>query len=160
MAVKTGSGTKLYISTTVPASTVDTAAEWAALTWTKVGYLTSLGDFGDESSQVDFVDMETSRVLKLAGPADAGTLAATCGWDPLDAGQVAMISAQEDGFEYGFKIELNDAASEDYTNTIVYFRGVVLAQRIANADPRGVRTVTFNVPINNAPLYVMSEAIP
>lgn len=159
MAVKTGSGTKLYISTTVPASTVDTAAEFDALTYTKLGLLSSLGDFGDEAAVVQFVDMETSRVQKLAGPKDAGSLQAQCGYDALDAGQAAFADACDDGFEYAFKIEVADKQSDLYTNSLYFFKGVVRSKRISNADPNGVRTRSFQVEINSQIYEILTELI-
>lgn len=158
MAVKTGSGAKIYVSTASVLKTVDTLSEFQALTFTKVGEVGNLGDFGDESKLVTWTNLEDSRDETLKGSRNAGMLPLMCGWDPLDAGQAALITYEQTNFEYAFKIDMNDAPSELYSSTLKYFRGIVSSQRISNKDANGIRTITFNVPINSQ-IYTAPAAL-
>ncbi len=63
----------------------DTTAEFAALTYTEIGLAETLGEFGDESNNVNFTALGDARVRKAKGARDAGTLALTVAHDPTDA---------------------------------------------------------------------------
>src|SRR5690349_44957 len=114
MAITTASGSKVYIGPTRTSAT-DTLAEFKALTpWVLIGEVESLGEFGDQANDISFSAVGDARVRHLKGARDAGTLALTCGRDPLDAGQVALRAAQKTKYEYAFKIVAADAPGEDY----------------------------------------------
>jgi hypothetical protein len=146
---KTGAGAKAYVSTTSVTNAVDSLGEYAVLTYTRITGVTELGEFGDARELVNHVDLDDSRVQKLGGPRDAGTMPLTCAWDPIDPGQLLALSHSETDFEYAWKIDLNDAPSASYSNTILFFRGPVTAQRLNNGNASSVRTINFNIPINS-----------
>jgi hypothetical protein len=150
MTARTGSLTKIYVSNAAATSAVDTLSEYAALTYIEIGEVTNLGEFGDEASLVNHLSLSDGRVRKLPGPRDAGMLPLVCAFDPLDEGQLALIEYADTTFEYAFKIELADAPSNLYSNSVFYFRGPVTSQKISNGDANSVQTITFNVPINTA----------
>ena len=108
--IQTTSGTKFYISTAAAASTVDTLAEYEALTWTEVGEIEDLGNVGDVSTEVTGAAIGDGRIRKAKGARNAGTMNVIC-FDtvPLDAGQLAVIDAEATNDNYAFKIELPDA---------------------------------------------------
>jgi Phage tail tube protein, TTP len=151
LAYVTVRGTTFGISTTVPASTVDTAGEFAALTYTTVGGMRTLGEFGDESQLVKFEVIGDGRTRQLAGSKDAGVLECLCAYDAADAGQLAMIAAFDAGNEYAFKVSPNDGAS---TDSIWYFIGPVTSKRVVAGENNSVLSIRFNVAVNSAVVHV------
>jgi len=144
----TASGTKIYIGNAVT-SDVDTIAEFEATTiWTEIGLVESLGEFGDESSAVNFAALGDGRTRKAKGARDAGTLAITVAHDPLDAGQLAIEAAEGTNFNYSFKVVLPDGPS-GYSDTIIYFRGLVMSKRMNVGSNDNVVRRVFNVGINS-----------
>lgn len=149
MAVyRTSSGTKFFISTTVPPAATDTITELEALTYTEVTGITNLGDYGDEANLVDLEVLGDGRVRHLMGARDAGTMNITVAHDKYDAGQKAMRLAMNAGQEYAFKIELLDGIDPD-PGTKQYFIGPVTNQRQTVGDNGSVLGRTFDVSNNS-----------
>ena len=145
----TASGTKIYIGPAVAAS-VDTLAEFQAISpWTEIGLVENVGEYGDESAAVTFAAVGDGRMRKSKGARDAGTLALTCGHDPLDAGQAAVEAAEATNLKYAFKVVIPDGPA-GYSNTIQYFRGLVMSKR------KNVGT-NDNVVRNNYAIAIDSE---
>lgn len=149
MTVNTASGAKLFIGGTTAASTL---VAYAALTWVEVGEIENLGDFGDESGQVDWTALSDGRTRKLKGPRNAGSLTVTTGDDPLDVGQIAMEAAEASPLSYNFKVELNDARTLGGTNSKHYFRGKVFSKRRSVGGASDIVKRTFNVGVDTAVL--------
>ena len=159
MTVTTATGAKLYIGG-VRAAATDSAAEYAALTWTEVKEIESIGEFGDESSLINFASLSDGRQRKLKGVRDAGTLTVVVGRDPFDTGQRAMKDAETTKFEYAFKIEAADKLDANDTNTIYYFGGLVASQRDDYGGNDNVVRTRFNVPINTNIIEVVATVVP
>jgi hypothetical protein len=150
--IQTTSGTKFYISTTAAASTVDDVAGYEALSWTEIMEVEDLGNIGDVSSEVTGAAIGDSRVRKAKGARNAGTMNVVC-FDtvPLDAGQTAVITAEESNDNYAFKIELPDAApAVGSTPTIQYFRGLVMSNELRLGTNDNIRRRSFNIGVNSA----------
>ena len=148
MAITTAAGSKIYIGQ-VRAPDTDTLAEYAALTgWVEIGEVETLGEFGDESSAVNFLAVNDARTRKLKGARDAGTLALTVGRDPLDPGQIALRAAEKTKFEYAFKVVAADAPDEDHTDTVYFFGALVMSGRNNYGGADNVVRNTFNLGIN------------
>lgn len=143
----TASGTRFYIGAAAT-STVDTIEEFEAVSgWTEVGLIESLGEFGDQSNDVTFAAIGDSRMRHAKGARDAGTLALTCAHDPLDAGQAAMEAAEATNDNYMFKVVLPDGPA-GYSDTILYFRGLVMSKRKNVGTNDNVVRNTYNIGIN------------
>lgn len=149
MSITTASGAKIFIG---PAQAVEpaNAAAYQALAWVEVKEVETLGEFGDESSSVDFAAIGDGRVRKLKGARDAGTIELTCGRDPLDAGQLAIKAAEKTKFQYAFKIVAADAPTEEYNDSEYYFLGLVMSARENYGENDNVVRTTFNIGINTA----------
>ena len=147
MAYVTASGTTIGISTTVPASTVDTLSEYAALTYTTVAGVMTLGSFGDVANLVTFATIGDGRMRKLAGARDAGTLTFQVAFEGLDTGQLAMIDANDDGQQYAFKVVTNDGQSPN-ADSEWYFSGLVTSASLDVGTNDSVLAMTFNVAVN------------
>lgn len=147
MTINTASGSKLYIGTTAAASTL---SQFEADTYILVGEVENLGEFGDQSSEVTFAAIGDGRVRRSKGARDAGTMSVVVGRDPNDVGQAAMEAAEATNFNYNFKVVHADAVSEEWTDTIEYFRGLVMSKRTNVGTNDNVVRRTFNVGINTA----------
>lgn len=143
----TASGTRVYIGVAAT-SDVDTVAEFAATSvWTEIGLVESVGEFGDESSAVTFEALGDGRVRKAKGARDAGTLAIVVAHDPTDAGQAAIELAEANNNNYSFKLVLPDGPV-GYSDTILYFRGLVMGKRKNVGNNSNVVRNSYNVAIN------------
>lgn len=160
MAVNTGLGAKVYISNAAVLESVDTGAEYAALTWVEIGEAESLGDFGDESAGVSFTSMSSARVRNLKGARDAGNVALVVGHDPLDTGQLKLIEAEASRYNYAFKVVVPDAPAATYNDSIHYFRGMVMSKRMGGLQTNDITKRTFNIGINSPITEVVAALIP
>jgi len=147
--IQTTSGTKFYISTAAAASTVDSVAEYEALTFTEVMEVENLGNIGDVSTEVTGAAIGDSRIRKAKGARNAGTMNVVC-FDtvPLDDGQVAVIAAEKTIDNYAFKIEL--PAPLVGTPEIQYFRGLVMSNETELGTNDNIRRRRFNIGVNSA----------
>jgi hypothetical protein len=144
----TASGTRFYIGAAAT-STIDTVEEFEATSgWVEVGLIESLGEYGDQSNDVTFAAIGDARVRHAKGARDAGTIAITCAHDPLDTGQAAMEVAEATNNNYMFKVVLPDGPV-GYSDTIQYFRGLVMSKRLNVGTNDNVVRVNYNVGINS-----------
>jgi hypothetical protein len=153
----TSSGTKFSISSTPAPATADTLSEIAALTFTEVGGIMTLGTFGDTRNLVNFAVLGDGRTRKLAGAADAGTLNVECAFDALDPGQIAMRAAYDAGDEFAFKVEPQDGQAPN-PNSMFYFKGPVTSKAVNVNNNDSVLSQTFVVAVNTTVFDDLSAA--
>lgn len=123
MAIITASKTKFSIGTTLAATTL---TAFAGDTYAQIGEIESFGAFGDELEIIKFTSLSDGRVQKVQGVADAGDIDLVVGFDPADAGQLAVIAAFVAGGAFNFKVELNNKLTTNGTQ--FYFKGIVTGQ--------------------------------
>jgi hypothetical protein len=147
--IQTTSGSKFYVSTTAAASTVDDVAGYEALTFTEVGEVENLGKVGDVSTEVTGAAIGDSRIRKAKGARNAGTMNVIF-FDsvPTDAGQTALIAAEQTVDNYAFKVEFPAPAVG--TPEIWYFRGLVMSNELDLGTNDNIRRKTFNIGVNSA----------
>lgn len=157
MAITTATGARYFVggTTSIDYTTDATAIDaFEALAWVEIGEVEDGGEIGDESSDVTFQSLSDSRVRHLKGARDAGTLSLVVGDDPLDVGQIALRAAEQTKYLYNFKIEYEDAPNADYSNSVDYFRGLVMSARKSVGEGDNVMKRTFSIGINTAILTV------
>ena len=120
----------MSISTSVTSEPANAAA-YAALSWTAIGSINNLGEYGDESQVLTATALDIFRIWKGKGPRDAGTLQLVVLDRYDDTGQVALIAAQATTFMYPFKITLPNRLTTGGTDQIDYFVAYVVSQRLA-----------------------------
>lgn len=148
MSISTAAGVQFFIGTTAAAESL---SQFLEDTYTEVGEVEDLGEFGDESEEVTFGSLANARLQKLKGIRDAGTLALICGNDESDTGQDAMITAEaEDVLDFNFKVILNDKVTLGGTPSEHYFRGKVMSKRLGVGTVNNVTRRTFNIGVNSA----------
>lgn len=147
MTIHTAAGTKIYIGPAVTEST-DTQGEYEALSYTEIGEVENLGEFGDTANVITFQNLGQRRVKKQKGSFDAGQIALTVGSDSSDTGQTALVAAFAADAEYAFRVIENDgSAGSPSSGTTSYFRAIVTSK------PKNIGTVdnvvrrTFNIAI-------------
>lgn len=153
MALQTSANCKFYIGTKAPAADL---TEFQADTYTEVGSIEDLGEFGDAFNAVTFTSLGDGRVRKLKGTKDAGDMTLVVAFDAGDAGQTALVAAANDTSSDGYncKVELNDMGTTNPTT--FYFRAQVMGARITVGAADNVIRRNVTIAIDSAVL--MQEA--
>jgi hypothetical protein len=141
----TAAGSRVYIGTTTPFDTITT---YETETWTEVGEVEDLGQYGDQYQDVTITTLADQRTKHFKGNLDAGTITIQCGADPTDTGQMAMTAAFASPLDYNFKVALDDKLTNSGTPTIQYFSGKVMSKRRNVGNSSNVVRQNFDVGIN------------
>ena len=98
--------------------------------------------------------MAQTITRKAKGVRDAGNLALTVARDPSDAGQGALIAAEGTNNKFAFKVTYPDRVTPTGTDSIDYFRALVMSKRnnVGNAD--NVIRRSFELGIDSAIISV------
>lgn len=120
MSYMTTAGSVLSLSAGSPA-TYD-AAGFAALSYTAIGEITDLGEFGKEYNLVTHNPIGNRQTKKVKGSYNNGSMQLQMARDPNDAGQLLAITALNSDSAYAFKLTMQDG-------TINYFQAVVMSYR-------------------------------
>ena len=112
-------GTTLSLVAGVPETFND--AGYADLTYTSVGEVGDLGEFGGTREVVTFTPVDTGIVAKRPGSVDYGQMSLQIARDAADVGQIALQSAF-DGSEAG---NLHSFELVDRKGDTLFFTGIV-----------------------------------
>ncbi|MFG1330261.1 iron ABC transporter substrate-binding protein [Xanthobacter autotrophicus] len=162
MTASTTAGAKIYIGTTLA---IDFATDAGAIddfegdTFTEIKEVEDLGEFGDESSEVEFTAIGDTRKRRYKGTRDAGVIALVCGRDPLDPGQKKVLDAEKVKDAYNFKVVVNDAPVGGTPSTY-YFRALVMSAKNSFGSVDNIVKVNFSLAINTAILEVVAAVTP
>lgn len=151
MSISTASGSQVFIGTTTAAENL---SQFITDTYTEIGEVEDLGEFGDESEEVTFASLADARLQKLKGVRDAGSIPLVCAADDGDAGQDALIVAEADTLDFNFKVILNDKMTLGGTPSEHYFRAKVMSKRLGVGSANNVVRKTFNLGINSEILSI------
>lgn len=102
MTVHSSAGTSLKVSAATPA-TFD-ATGYNALTFTTVGEVVDLGEFGREYNLITHNPIATRGTQKLKGSFNEGSISLQLGLDTDDAGQVLLKAAVASDSNYSFLV--------------------------------------------------------
>ena len=154
MAQPTGVlGSKLYVSATAIADTIDSEAEFTAVSdWTEISLIESFGEFGRVFDPVNFQAVADGRMYKFKGGYNDGNMQVVMGQDLSDTGQAVVKTASEASTQdnYGFRIELNNADTSVGGPTTYFFRGLMMSFATAIGSVNNVAKSTANVEINSS----------
>ncbi len=145
-AIFTANGTTISIGP-VQAAEPANAAAYGALAWSAIGYVESLGDFGDESSAVNFSVIGDGRVRKAKGARDAGTLPLVTAYIADDVGQLALIAGEATTGTYPFKVVLPNKITAGGTGEIKYFLALVQGKRLSVGGNDNIARLNFGLNI-------------
>lgn len=144
MTVMTSAGSTLSIGA-APA-TIDSAG-FGAVSYTAVGEITDMGEFGKEYNLVTHNPIGNRQTKKFKGSFNNGSLQLQMGRDTADAGQTAMIAALESDNSYSIKVVLQDG-------TILYFTAKVMSYRTAIGSVDQITGATTTLEIDSAVIEV------
>jgi len=136
----TSAGTKLYMSASLPATY--NQAGFDALTFTEVGEISDLGEFGRQYNLVTFNPLGDRRTVKRKGSYNDGTIAAQMARVPSDAGQIIVTAAVNSDASRSIKIVLQDG-------TIFYTTVQVMSYTTNVGSVDQITSATVNMEIDN-----------
>lgn len=121
MASDTSAGATLAVSTTAPASF--NSAGYGALTFTTVGEIDNLGEFGRVYELITRKPLASRGTVKAKGSYDEGDLNLQLALDNADAGQDLLRTAVNSDDPVSCKVTLQGG-------DIYYFQAVVMSFRL------------------------------
>lgn len=151
MTVNTAAQSRVFIGTT---GLANSQVDYEADSYVEIGEVEDLGEFGDTAEEVTFTALADRRTRKFKGSFNAGSLTVTCGSDPSDPGQDALIAAFASDFDYNFKVTLNDEVTLGGTPTTLFFAGKVMSKSRNVGQVNNIVKQKYMVGINTEILEV------
>lgn len=162
----TNKDTKVYIAVTAPGGSTPSPqptdlnqGQYEALNWKEVKNVGSVGEAGTNTNVVSYDELATDVDQKQKGRSNAGDPVIECARNATDGGQIAMRAAALTRFNYAFKFEYADKPSDDYTNTIVYNRGIVAGPVRPNGRNEDFIVENFTLGLNQREIVVAPAAL-
>lgn len=140
--VKLSVGTIVSAAHATPA-TYD-ATGFGALTYTVIGEVTNLGEFGGSAQITNHTPLATGVVAKRKGSIDYGTMAMQIGKDVSDAGQILLKA----GFDGANKYDQHSFKIVDANGDISYFTGLIGSFTKVFNDANTVAGVNCNIELD------------
>lgn len=145
MPLSTAAGTTIEIGTTL----ADTEAD----SYTNIGKVANLGNFGRVYQPIEFSSLDDRNVLKFKGQRDDGNITMELGRDLSDAGQAAVKVALDSDYDYNFRVILNDeSADSGSSGTVYYFKAKVMSFTTNVNDPNSVVGASVDLAIKSGSL--------
>lgn len=141
MTVRTSAGTTLKVSASAPA-TFDVAG-YSALTFTAVGEITDLGEFGREYALVTHNPVGSRGTQKFKGSFNEGTMNLSLGLDTDDAGQVLMKAASLSDTPYSFEVTTQNGDT-------YYFQAMVMSFKVGVGSVDSITTATCRLELTTS----------
>ena len=141
MTVRSSAGSTLQVSATTPATF--NSAGYAALTYTTVGEITNLGEFGRIYALSKHNPVATRATVKKKGSYDEGQLNLQLGLDTDDAGQVLMKAASLSDNDYSVKIT-------DQKGDVYYMQVQVMSWKVSIGSVDQITAATCSLEITSS----------
>ncbi len=138
MTVRTSAGTTIKVSASAPATF--NAAGYNALTFTTVGEVTDLGEFGREFTLVTHNPVGSRGTQKFKGSFNEGTINLSLGLDTDDAGQVLMKAASLADTAYSFEVTTQNGDS-------YFFQAIVMSFKVNVGSVDSITTATTTLEL-------------
>jgi len=140
MAVRTSAGTTIAVSASTPATFDGTG--YNALSWTAVGEVVNLGEFGREYNVITHNPVGTRGTVKKKGSFNEGQIALQVGLDTDDAGQILLKAAAASDNDYSFRITTQNG--DKY-----YFQAQVSSFKVGVGSVDDITSATINLEITS-----------
>lgn len=150
MTVRTSAGTTLHVSASNPATY--NVAGYEALSFTAVGEITDLGEFGREYALVTHNPVGSRGTVKKKGSFNEGTMNMSLGLDTDDAGQIILKAAALSDNDYSFKVTTQNG-------DIYYFQAQVMNFKVGvgSVDTITAATVALELTTNSAGVGIVEK---
>ncbi len=136
----TSAGTTISVVDSNPA-TYDQAG-FEGLTYSLIGEVTDLGEFGREYSAVTHNPLGDRRTVKRKGSYNDGTVAMTVARVPGDAGQTLLTTGLDSDDSYSFEVVLQDG-------TTLYFEAQIMSYTTNVGSVDQITTASVSLEITN-----------
>jgi hypothetical protein len=122
------------VSADLPATHDVAGFEDVSVTWTEVGEITDLGEFGREYNLVTHNPLKDRRTVKRKGSFNDGSITLQMARDVNDAGQTILQTAQGDDNSYSIRVTLQDGTPLYTTAQVMSYKtNVGSVDQITNA---------------------------
>jgi hypothetical protein len=121
--VFTAAGTTIAVSAAAPATL--NAAGFAALTYTTIGEVTDIPEFGASRELVTHNAIDTIDTIKRKGSRNNGSVALNIASDEDDAGQALLEAGEADDASYSFKVTFQSGAIKYFTAQVMSFTTII-----------------------------------
>lgn len=141
-------GTVLSVSVTLP--TTETLAGFEALTYTPVGLVSEVPEFGTQQAIATFTPLSTGITLKRGGSIDNGDLSVPMALTGAEAGETILRTRAQGAPTTDKRVAVRIAlANGDF----VYFVAFVNAFRFIPGNADAVATATAGLAITSTVVY-------
>jgi hypothetical protein len=144
------------ISVSVAAPATHNSTGFAALTYTQVGELETIGDVSQTRAAITFKNLCTGKTSTLKGSEEGVSIPVTVALDRDDAGQTMMSTA------YASNTQILSVRIQEANGDMMYFRAFVMSNTVVYGGPDDVkrRNYGFGVvaPSTNDPTIVEVNA--
>lgn len=155
----THKGRRIWVSSTAVGDEDINQAAFEALNWVEIGDAGMIGDIGSNSNIINYDTLNTDVSQKQKGVTNAGDPQLEVARDYDDPGQMLMRAYADTKYNYGFKIQNDDAPSENFVGSIIYLRGMVASAVNVGGRVDDFDLETYNIALNQRPLRINPEAL-
>lgn len=141
MTIQSAAGASIGISAAAPATY--NVAGYEALTFTNIGEVTDLGEFGREYNLITHNPIDTRATKKLKGSYNEGQISLTVALDTADAGQNLAKTASASDADYSMVVEMQNGAK-------YYFPAKVMSFKIGVGSVDNVVSATISLEITSS----------
>ena len=141
MTVRSSAGTSIGITSGAPASY--NASGYGALTFTTIGEVTDLGEFGREYNLITHNPIGTRGTVKLKGSFNEGSISMQLGLDTDDSGQILAKAASLSDSDYSFVITTQNG--DKY-----YFQAKVMSFKVGVSSVDSVTSATVSLELTSS----------
>ena len=127
-------GSTLAVVASAPAA--EDASSYAALSYTTVGQVISIGELGDTNEDIAFDRLADGRKVHVNGVKDLGDIAVELDYDRDDAGLTIIEAGEGSNTTHSFKIEDSDG-------DVYYFQAIISNFRTTERRPSQYKAVQF-----------------
>lgn len=141
MTIQSAAGASIGISAAAPATY--NVAGYEALTYSTIGEVTDLGEFGREYNLITHNPIDTRATKKLKGSYNEGQISLTVALDTADAGQNLAKTASASDADYSLVITMQNGAK-------YYFPAKVMSFKIGVGSVDNVVSATISLEITSS----------
>jgi hypothetical protein len=141
MSTRSSAGSTLKISASTPA-TFD-AAGYGALSFTNIGEITDLGEFGREYALITHNPIGSRGTVKKKGSFNEGTMALKLALDTDDAGQILVKAAALSDNDYSFVVTTQNG--DKY-----YFQAQVMNFKVGLSTVDAITSASVNLELTSS----------
>lgn len=123
------------------------SGDFSSQTWTAIDGWETMGALGDSAETISTSLINRNRVIKQKGVSDAGSMECTFAIIRGNAGQAAVIAAQDSQENYAFRITYPDGSKE-------IFIALVMSNRNPGGGANDVLKLNVTLEINSNIVFV------